>query len=132
MNADDLTNEITDLLLAFKVQPEVMGFDYLRTGIKLCYQDSSLKNNITKKLYPQVAEIYNTTPGTVERDMRTAIENSYNCGGLLEVNEKCGMIVYNNDFKWTNGEMITILCELIHLKKIREKLDEHLEGLKQA
>ena len=128
----DLFNEITDILLAFKVQPEIMGFDYLREGIRLCYQDSTLKNSITKKLYPKIAEKFGTTAETVERGMRTAVENSYNNGGLLEVNEKCGLIVYNNDFKWTNGEMITLLCELIRLKEIRERLDEQLENLKQA
>lgn len=128
---DDLLNEITDMLLAFKVQPEVMGFDYLRVGVQLCYEDESLKNNLTKKLYPKVAQIFATTPETVERDMRTAIENSYNNGGLLEVNEFCGEIVYNNDFKWTNGEMISTMVALIRLRETRAKLEKHFESLKE-
>ena len=79
----DLTNKITDMLLSFKVKPDNVGFDYLRTGIMLCYEDNNLKNNITKGLYPQVANIHKTKSDTVERGMRTAIDNAFNNGGLL-------------------------------------------------
>ena len=129
MIAEEYTNEITDMLLSFKVQPEITGFEYLRTGIRLCLEDDSLKNNITKKLYPKVAEIYNASPEIVERAMRTAVENCYNCGGLLEVNEQCGLVVYNNDFKWTNGEMITTLVELIKLKATRKEIAKRMKEL---
>ncbi|MBO5394862.1 MAG: sporulation initiation factor Spo0A C-terminal domain-containing protein [Clostridia bacterium] len=132
MITEELTNEITEMLLSFKVQPEIMGFEYLRTGIKLCFEDDSLKNNITKKLYPKVAEIFNSSPETVERAMRTAVENCYNCGGLLEVNEQCGLVVYKNDFKWTNGEMITTLVELIKLKETRKAIENKLKELEEA
>ena len=127
----DLYNEITDMLLAFKVPPEIMGFDYLREGIFLCYHDSSLKNNITKQLYPQIAKKFSTTAETVERGMRTAVENSYNSGGLLEVNEKCGMVVYKNDFKRTNGEMMTTIVALIKLKETRQQIEVKLQKMAQ-
>ena len=124
MLEDELSLEITNILLGFKIQPDVMGFEYLRTGIRLCFDDESLKKNITKKLYPLVAQIHGTTAETVERGMRTAIENAYYGGGLLEINERCGIIVYNNDFKWTNGETIFTLVELIKLKIKRNKIEE--------
>ena len=127
---NELTSQITDMLLSFKVKPDNIGFDYLRTGIKLCFEDWSLKNNITKKLYPQVAVLHSTSAETVERGIRTAIENAYNNGGLLEINEQCEFIVYNNDYKWTNGEMISILVELIKLKRTREEIN-HLAGLEE-
>ena len=119
---DKLKNQITDMLLAFKIQPEVQGFEFLRCGIGLCYENNEMKNNITKLLYPSVAQIYHTTAETVERGIRTAIDNAFLSGGLLEINEMCQMIVYNNDFKWTNSELISTLVELIKLKELRKDL----------
>lgn len=130
MDKHQLAQNVTNMLMLFKIQPDIMGFEYLRTAIILCYQDEELKNNISKKVYPLVAKFHNSTPETVERGMRTAVENCYNCGGLLEVNEICGLVVYKNNFKWTNGELICALVELIKLQEGRMLLNKKLKQLK--
>ncbi|MBQ8909257.1 MAG: sporulation initiation factor Spo0A C-terminal domain-containing protein [Clostridia bacterium] len=131
MDDGQLSQNITNLLMSFKVQPDIMGFEYLRTAVMLCYVDENLKNNISKKLYPMVAERCNSTAETVERGIRTAVENCFNCGGLLEINEKCGMVVYKNNFKWTNGEVISTLTELLRLDDVRRNLKLKLNQLKR-
>lgn len=130
MAEEELEQKVIDMLLAFKIQPDIMGFDYLKSAIMMCYQQEGLKNNISKKIYPMVAKSYNATPETVERGMRTAVENCFNCGGLLEINEKCGRVVYNNNFKWTNGEVICTLAQLIKIEEGREKIKRRMEELK--
>lgn len=129
MPKEELEQKVIDMLLSFKIQPEIMGFEYLRSAIMLCYENEELKNNISKKVYPMVAAMCNATPETVERGMRTAVENCFNCGGLLEINEKCGVVVYNNNFKWTNGEVICTLAQLIKIEEGREKLRKRLEDI---
>ena len=130
MDKEELEQCVTEMLMSFKMQPDIMGFDYLRSAIMLCYAEEDLKNNISKKVYPLVADIHNATPETVERGMRTAIENCFNCGGLLEINEKCGVVVYKNNFKWTNGETISLLTQLVRLKEGRENIRKKIEELK--
>ena len=131
MEESELLQSITEMLMSFKFQTDINGFEYLRSAIVLCYQDEQLKNNISKKVYPMVAEMHNSNAQTVERGMRTAIENCYNCGGLLEINEVFGIVVYKNDFKWTNGEMISLFVEILKIQKQRQLLNEKLIQLKQ-
>ena len=130
MNTQQLTQKVTDMLLSFKMQSDIMGFEYLRSAIVMCYQDTNLTNNISKKVYPLVAEIYHSTPETVERGMRTAVENCFNSGGLLEINEVCGFIIYKNNFKWTNGELISTLTELLRLQELRSSIEKQFVKLK--
>ncbi|MBE7073504.1 MAG: hypothetical protein E7379_00155 [Clostridiales bacterium] len=130
MDESEIVQSITEVLMSFKFQTDINGFEYLRSAILLCYQDEELKNNISKKVYPMVAEMHNSNAQTVERGMRTAIENCYNSGGLLEINEVFGLIVYKNDFKWTNGEMISLFVEILKIKEKRQLLNEKLLLLK--
>lgn len=52
------------------------GFDYLATAIMLLKEDREYKLNITKKLYPKIAELFNDTPNKVERAMRHSIQKA--------------------------------------------------------
>lgn len=131
MGREELEECVTNMLMSFKIQSDIMGFEYLRTAIILCYENDELKNNISKKVYPLVAKKHNSSPETVERGIRTAIENSYHCGGLLEINELCGFIVYTNGFKWTNGELISTLAELVRLKESRHNFNDKVEKLRE-
>ena len=117
---DDIYMNITDFLLACQIKPNVAGFGYLRVAIRLCVEDGELISRVTKKLYPAVAEVCGVSSGTVERGIRTAIEQAYNRGGLLEVNKFGGAIIYKNDYKLSNSEMISTVAELINMKRNRQ------------
>lgn len=121
---DEVYIEITDILLHCQIKPNVSGFDYLRTAIRMCIEDADLKTGITKRLYPEVGKLFGTSGVTVERGIRTAIESAYNRGGLLEVNELCGAVIYNNDYKLSNSEMITTIVEVLAMRKNKEALKD--------
>jgi len=121
---DETYMKITDFLLACQIKPNVAGFGYLRVAIRLCVDDSDLITKVTKKLYPAVAQVCGVSSGTVERGIRTAIEQAYNRGGLLEMNKFGGAIIYKNDYKLSNSEMISTVAELINLKNNRETKKE--------
>ena len=65
---------VTRYLHELGMMTHLKGFAYSRTAIILCIQDKSYLETITKRLYPKVAEIHNTTPTKVERAIRNAIE----------------------------------------------------------
>ena len=66
---------VTRYLHELGMMTHLKGFNYSRTAIILCIKDKSYLETITKRLYPKVAEIHNTTPSKVERGIRHAVEN---------------------------------------------------------
>ena len=55
------------------IPAERKGYAYLACAIKLVCEDSRLSGAVSKELYPDVAERFDTSPGAVERAIRTAI-----------------------------------------------------------
>ena len=51
-----------------------------------------ISNSITKKLYPEVAEHFNTSPSKVERAIRHAIEVAWNRGKTENINSLFGVL----------------------------------------
>lgn len=77
-NENDINSFVTKCLLQLGVESKFNGYHYLRTAIMLGVNDLSELDSITKKLYPHIAEKYNTIPPRVERSIRHAIESSIN------------------------------------------------------
>ncbi len=115
---DDLNDKITSILTRIGVPCSVLGFRYLREAIALVVKDYDLVYAITSELYPKVAEIFNVTPGRVERAIRHAIEAAWDRGGLDDQAEIFGNTVSPNKGKPTNSEFIALIADRI----IRGKL----------
>jgi len=75
-------------------------------------------NNITKKLYPEVAGKFNTTPSKVERAIRHAIEVAWNRGKIENINTLFGVRVYGQNEKPTNGEFIALVADKMLLESV--------------
>ena len=86
-----------------------IGFDYLNWAIVFCLEDESCLDGITTKLYPKVAKMFGVKESVVERGIRSVIDKTYQNGGLLEINTLYNKIVYNNDFKFSNSEFISLI-----------------------
>ena len=52
----------------------IKGHNYLRTAIIKMYEDATYHGNMMKRLYPDVADEYETNVSCVERGIRNAIE----------------------------------------------------------
>jgi len=61
------------LLLSLSVPPHLKGFRYLVRAVALGLEDESRLQDIMVQLYGQIAEEFEVTVGSVERDARTAI-----------------------------------------------------------
>ena len=113
-------NRVTEILLRLGIKPKMLGFDYLRYAVILQVENENLK---LMKIYNIIATDYNTKSHSVEKGIRNAITCAYNMGGLLSINEYYDMIIYTNDSKFTNLELITIICELLNLEKTKKQIN---------
>ena len=120
----DNYQRVTNLMLSFKFQPNMLGFDFLRRAVLYCYESNQNAANITTELYPMLAKEFNTKPASIERGMRMSIDNAYIGGGLLSLNDYYGSIVYTNKFKFSNSEIISILVEIIKLDDLKRKITD--------
>ena len=112
----NLQMAITKLLHELGVPSHIKGYNYIREGITMIYNDNSLSSAITKELYPQIATKYNTTPSRVERAIRHAIEVSWNRGNWELIEEIFGYSVDIDKAKATNSEFIVTIADKLRLE----------------
>ena len=77
MEAYELEHCVTILLLALGFSPKNIGYHYLRRAVCLSYQDASLLDLITKKLYLEIGKTFQTKATDVERTIRFTIGEWY-------------------------------------------------------
>lgn len=104
---------ISNTLKHLGISPVLLGYKYLREAIRLSMGDNSFVDGITKKLYPTIAKIFNTTPVSVERAIRHAIENGWLRGNTEIIDELFGYTVDANKDKPTNGEFIATVTDYL-------------------
>ena len=81
----------------------------------MAVENPSIINNITKELYPKIAEKFSTTPSKVERAIRHSIEVAFNKGRIEAINSIFGVRVYIGTEKPTNSEFIALLADKLLL-----------------
>lgn len=107
--------EVTTLLHDMGVPAHVKGYQYLRDAILRALADANLIGNITKDLYPKIADKYNTTPSRVERAIRHAIELAWGRGNIDLMTEYFGYSIDLEKGKPTNSEFIAIISDRMRL-----------------
>jgi two-component system response regulator (stage 0 sporulation protein A) len=106
---------VTELMHEMGIPAHVKGYQYLRDAILRALSDESLANNITKELYPKVADKYNTTPDRVERGIRHAIELAWVRGNVDLMTDYFGYTINLQKGKPTNAEFIAMVSDRIRL-----------------
>ena len=112
----NLKLRITELLHELGVPAHIKGYLYLRESIELVTKNIDLLGSVTKKLYPKVAEKFNTTPNRVERAIRHAIEVTWNRGNISALNEYFGTTVSPNSGKATNSQFIAKIADKFRME----------------
>ncbi|MBO5229484.1 MAG: sporulation initiation factor Spo0A C-terminal domain-containing protein [Clostridia bacterium] len=122
-NSDEghsLDRQISKIFVSIGIPPHIKGYQYLRTAIKTCVKDTSIISSITKRLYPDVAKEYDSTPSKVERAIRHAIEVCWNRGKIDSINNIFGSQVFTKNDRPTNGEFIALLADKLLLDDCHE------------
>jgi len=113
-----LDKKISNIFLSIGIPPNILGFQYLREGVKMAVAEPLIINSITKRLYPEIAEKYNTSASKVERAIRHAIEVAWNKGRANEINGIFGAKIFNANERPTNSEFIALLAEKLILDSL--------------
>ena len=111
-----IEQQIYTMLVRTGIPVHIQGFKMLRYGIRLVVDNPSLVDHMTKRLYCDIAENFDTTWNCVERNIRTAIETAYDRGNFAYLNELFGYTIDSNRGKPTNSEFIAMVADHIRLQ----------------
>ncbi len=113
---NNLQISITNILHQLGVPSHIKGYQYIREGVSLIYDNPSLIGGITKELYPSIASKFQTTSSRVERAIRHAIEVSWNRGNWDLMEDIFGHSVDIDKAKPTNSEFIVTVADKLRLE----------------
>ena len=115
LNHNNLVVSITKILHELGIPSHIKGYQYIREGIGILYERPETIGGITKELYPELANKFNTTVSRVERAIRHAIEVSWNRGSWDLMEEIFGHSVDIDKAKPTNSEFIVTIADKLRL-----------------
>lgn len=108
--------QISDILHRAGMPAHIRGFHYVRESIKLSVNDCAYIESITKLLYPTVAKVFNTTPSSVERAIRHAIEITWVRGDVNTLDSYFEYKINNKKGKPTNSEFVATISDRLRLQ----------------
>ncbi|MGN1212795.1 MAG: sporulation transcription factor Spo0A [Christensenellales bacterium] len=111
-----LDEKITNIFITVGIPAHIKGYQFLREAIKMAISNPEIINSITKKLYPSIAQKFDTSSSKVERAIRHAIEVAWNRGKIENINSLFGVKVYSDNEKPTNGEFIALVADKMLLE----------------
>ncbi|MDD6361060.1 MAG: sporulation transcription factor Spo0A [Christensenellaceae bacterium] len=111
-----LDERIANIFISVGIPAHIKGYQFLREAIKMVVDTPDIINNITKKLYPSIADKFETSSSKVERAIRHAIEVAWNRGKIENINSIFGIKVYTANDKPTNGEFIALVADKMILE----------------
>lgn len=113
---DGLEALVTNIIHEVGVLAHIKGYQYLREAIIMVVNDIEVINQITKSLYPQIAQKFGTTPSRVERAIRHAIEVAWGRGEVDLMENIFGYTVSAAKGKPTNSEFIAMIADKLRLE----------------
>ena len=113
---NNLQISITKTLHELGVPSHIKGYQYIREGISLVYNNPKIVGGITKELYPEIARKFDSTSSRVERAIRHAIEISWNRANWDFMENIFGYSVDIDRAKPTNSEFIVTIADKLRLE----------------
>jgi two-component system, response regulator, stage 0 sporulation protein A len=112
----NLDANITSIIQEIGVPAHIKGYQYLRDGITMVYNNIEILGGITKVLYPGIADHYKTTPSRVERAIRHAIEVAWTRGNIKSISHLFGYTINISKSKPTNSEFIAMVADKLRIE----------------
>ena len=74
LHYNNIQMSITKILHELGIPSHIKGYQYIREGVGIIFEKPETIGGITKELYPELAQKFDTTVSRVERAIRHAIE----------------------------------------------------------
>lgn len=107
--------KISKLLKSLGVSPKMKGYHYLKHAIDIESDYCGDVQKVTRRLYPQIANMFNVTPQSVERTIRQAIESGWLRCDIDSIREVFGDTISFEKGKPTNKEFITTVADYLNM-----------------
>lgn len=126
----NVSADITGIFKEIGIPQNIMGYNYLRVAVQRVVENPQYVQSICKKLYGDIAEIFNTKPARVERCIRTAIETAWSRADLDVIEYYFGNTVSGYSGKPTNSEFICLIANVVREEQccphniLKRRLDE--------
>lgn len=111
----NLQVSISKMLHDLGIPSHIKGYQFIRDAVYMLFDKPEIIGGITKELYPELANRYNTTVSRVERAIRHAIEVSWTRGDLRLMENIFGHSVDIDKAKPTNSEFIVTIADKLRL-----------------
>ena len=115
LHYNNMQISITKILHELGIPSHIKGYQYIREGVLLVFDNPDMIGGITKELYPELAIKFDTTVSRVERAIRHAIEVSWNRGNWDLMEDIFGNSVDIDRAKPTNSEFIVTVADKLRL-----------------
>lgn len=112
-----MDEQIATILLTIGIPSHKKGYRYLYEGVRMLINNPDMVNNKTKRLYPEIGIVFNTTAGNVERAIRTALDSACNSGKFEKINVLYGQDIYNKNDKVTSSEVLSLVANKVLIQK---------------
>ena len=112
----DIEITVSEIMHELGVPAHIKGYQYLRYAIVLSVEDPKMMSSVTKRLYPAIAERFDTTASRVERAIRHAIEVAWDRGDVDVLSSYFGYTIQVSRGKPTNSEFIAMIADRLRLK----------------
>jgi len=106
---------VSRLLSEIGVPGNLTGCTYLRTALTLLLQEPSLGRAVTRRLYPRVASVHQTTASGVEKAIRHAISQTFARVGTSGYRTALGRLASSVGDRPTNAEFLAQAAERLRL-----------------
>ena len=91
----------------------------MKKALILIYENEAMLHNITKELYPTIANEFGTKPSRAERALRHSIEATFDRGNLEMLQQIFGHYHSRGKEKATNSEFISTLVETLKQEELK-------------
>lgn len=109
----DIEQMVVALLRDVGVSVRMIGYKYLKEAIILAINDSDSLTSVTKYIYPAIASRFGSSPSNVERNIRYAIESSWEKRTEEKYLDFQNEVFSDKSKKPTNSEFINFCAEKI-------------------
>lgn len=110
-----IKQKISEMLKDLGIPASLLGYQYLRYAVEISIKYPEYLYNITKKLYPEVARHYSTTPSRVERAMRNAITIGWKRGNVNTQERLFGYTISVESGCPTNSEFVATIVDYYNI-----------------
>jgi two-component system response regulator (stage 0 sporulation protein A) len=118
LGEDRIVRKAAEYFQRIGMPGHLKGYSYLIEAMVLVVNDHSLASQVTKKLYPQIAERFQTNAVRVERAIRNAIEITWERGDIDQLTQLFSFVDEERG-KPTNSAFIASMADIIKLDLAR-------------